>query len=103
MFRQIVKSAIDKERLEFVETPRDDESIPISHDGKRFLHRLLQADPFKENVKTAGDEIKVSSKEVVEKHNEHNLEGENSIEATMEMPRTRGQQANPMIDESKPI
>ena len=31
-----------------------------------------------------------------------NLEGENSIEATMETPRTGGQQANPMIDESKP-
>ena len=90
MFRQIVKSAIDKGRLRIVETPKDDQSIPIGPDGKRFLHRLLQADPFKENVKTAGDGIKVSSKEVVEEHNEHNLEGKNSIKATMETPRTGG-------------
>ena len=102
MFRQIVKSAIEKGRLKFVETPRDDQSISIGPGGKRFLHRLLQADPFKENVKTVGDGIKVSSKEFVEEHNEHNLEGENSIKATMETPRTGGQQANPMIDESKP-
>ena len=73
MFRQIVKSAIDKGRLKFVETPKDDQSIPIGPDGKRFLHRLLQADPFKENVKAEGDGIKLSSKEVVEEHNEHNL------------------------------
>ena len=90
MFRQIVKSAIDKGRLKFVETPRDHQSIPIGPDGRKFLHRLLQADPFKEKVKTAGDGIKLSSKEVVEEHNEHNLEGENSIEATMETPRTGG-------------
>ena len=51
MFRQIVKSAIDKGRLKFVETPRDDQSIPIGPDGRKFLHRLLQADPFKEEVK----------------------------------------------------
>ena len=90
MFRQIVKSAIDKGRLKFVETPKDDQSIPIGPDGRKFLHRLLQADPFKEKVKTAGDGIKLSSKEVVEEHNEHNLEGENSIEATMKTPRTGG-------------
>ena len=64
------------------------------------MHRLLQAGPFKEEVKTAGDGVKLSSKEVVEEHNEHNFEGENSIEATMETPRTRGQQANPMIGAS---
>ena len=90
MFRQIVKSAIEKGRLKFVETPRDDQSIPIGPDGKKFLHRLLQADPFKENVKAAGDGIKLSRKEVVEEHNEHNLEGESSIEATMKTPRTGG-------------
>ena len=76
--------------MKFVETPRDDRSIPIGPDGKKFLHRLLQADPFKENVKAAGDGIKLSSKQVIEEHNEHNLEGESSIEATMETPRTRG-------------
>lgn len=90
MFRQIVKSDIDKGRLKFVETPKDDQSFPIGPDGRKFLHRLLQADPLKEKVKTAGDGIKLSNKEVVEEHNEHNLEGENSIEATMEMLRTRG-------------
>ena len=42
------------------------------------------------NVKSAGDGIKLSSKEVVEEHNEHNLEGDNSIEAIMETPRTGG-------------
>lgn len=46
--------------------------------------------------------INLSCKEVVEEHNEHNLKGENSMEATMETPRTGRQQANPMIDESKP-
>ena len=66
MFRQIVKLAIEKGRLKFVETPRDDHSIPIGHDGKKFLHRLLQADPSKEKVKTAGDGIMLSSKEVAE-------------------------------------
>ena len=59
MFLQIVQSAIDKGRLKFVETPRDDQSIPIGPHGRKFLHRLLQADPFKEKVKTAGDGIKL--------------------------------------------
>ena len=90
MFRQIVKSAIDKGWLKFVETPKDDQSIPIGPDGRKFLHRLLQADPFKEKVKTAGDGIKISRREVVEEHNEHNLEGENSIEAIMETPKDWG-------------
>ena len=87
MFRQIVKSAIEKGRLKFVETPRDDQSIPIGPDGKKFLHRLLQADPFKENVKAAGDGIKLSSKEVVEERNGYKLEGDNSTEDTMKMLR----------------
>ena len=43
-----------------------------------------------------------SSKQVVEEHNEHNLEAENSVESTMKMPRTGGQQANPMIDVGEP-
>ena len=74
MFRQIVKSTIEKGRLKFVETPRDDQSVSIGPHGKKFLRRLLQADPFKEKVKVACDGIKLSSKEVVEEHNEHNLE-----------------------------
>ena len=41
MFRQIVQLAIDKGRLKFVETPRDDQSILIGPAGKKFLHRLL--------------------------------------------------------------
>ena len=100
IFRQIVKSSIEKGRLKFVETPRDDQSVPIGPDGKKFLHRLLQADPFKENVKTIGDGIKLSSKQVFEEHNEHNLEGENSIEVTMKKLRTGGQQENPKIGAS---
>ena len=62
MFRQIIKSTIDKGRLKFLETPRDDQSVPIGPDGRKFLHRLLQVDPFKEKVKIAGDGIKLSSK-----------------------------------------
>ena len=53
-------------------------------------------------VRPVGNGIKLSSKEVVQEHNDNILEGENSIEATMETPRTGGQQANPMIDERKP-
>jgi hypothetical protein len=87
--------------LKLVETPRDDQSIPIGPDGKMFMHRLLQADPFKEKVKTAGDGIKLSSKQVVEEHNELNLESENSIDATMKTPTTGGQQENPKIDASQ--
>ena len=62
MFLQIFKSAIDKGRLKFVETPRDDQSILIGLDGRTFLHRLLQVDPFEQKVKTTGDGIKLSSK-----------------------------------------
>ena len=65
MFRQIVKSAIEKGRLKFVETPRDDQSIPIGPDGRKFLYRLLQADPFKEKVKTAGDGISFQVKKLL--------------------------------------
>ena len=102
MFRQIVKSTIDKGRLRFVETSRDDQSIPIGPEGKKFLHRLLQADPFKhEKVKTADNGIKPSSKKVVQEHNDNIFEGENSIEATMKTPRTGGQQENPKVDASK--
>ena len=91
MFRQIVKSTIDKGRLKFVETPRDDQSILIGPNGKRFLNRLLQHDSFKdEKLKTTGDGIKLSSKEVVQEHNENILEGMSSIEDTMKTPRTRG-------------
>ena len=50
MFRQIVKLAIDKGRLKLVETPRDDQSILIGPNGKMFVHRLLQADPFNKKV-----------------------------------------------------
>ena len=91
MFRQIVKSAIEKGRLKFVETPRDYQSIPVGPDEFFFLHQLLQDDPFKhEKVKTTGDEIKLSSKKVIEEHNEHKLEGKNFIEGTMKRPRTGG-------------
>ena len=55
MFHQIVKSTIDKGRLKFVETPKDDQSILIGPNGRKFLYRLLQADPFKVKVKTAGE------------------------------------------------
>mgnify|MGYP005838561297 CR=1 FL=1 len=60
MFRQIVKSAIDRGRLRFAETPKGDQSILIGPDGKRFLHRLLQADLFQqEKVKTMDNGIKL--------------------------------------------
>ena len=76
--------------MKFVQTPKDDQSIPIGLDGKKFLHRLLQVDPFKEKVKTAGDGIKLSSKEVVQAHNENILEGMSSIEVTMENAKDWG-------------
>jgi hypothetical protein len=88
--------------LKFVETPRDDQSIPIGLDGKSFLHRLLQADPFKhEKVKTTDNGINLSSKEVVQEHNHNILDGENSTKVTMKTPSTGGQQENPKIDASK--
>ena len=103
MFRQIVKSAIEKGRLRFVETSKDDQSIPIGPDGNFFLHRLLQADSLNdEKVKTVDDGIKFSSKEVVQEHNEDILEGRNSIKVAQKTPSTGGQQANPVINESKP-
>ena len=102
MFHHIVKQAIDKGRLKFVETPKDDQSIPIGPDGKRFLNRLLQDDSFKdEKVKTTGDGIKLSSKEVVQEHNENILEGMSSIKDTMKTARTGGQQENPKINASQ--
>ena len=102
MFRQIVKSAIDKGRLKFVETPRDDQSIPIGPNEKRFLNRLLPDDSFKdEKVKTTGDGIKLSSKEVVQEHNDNILEGKNSIKVALKMPSTGRQQENPKIDASQ--
>src|SRR3954466_13853085 len=56
MFHQIVKSAIDSGRLKLVKTPRDHHAIPIGPDDKKFLHRLLQVESFKDKkVKTAGD------------------------------------------------
>ena len=67
-----------------------------------ILNRLLQDDSFKdEKVKTTGDGIKLSSKEVVQEHNENILEGMSSIEDTMKTPRTGGQQSNPKIDGRK--
>ena len=66
------------------------------------MNRLLQDDSFKdEKVKTTGDGIKLSSKKVVQEHNENILEGMSSIEDTMKTPRTGGQQSNPEIDTSK--
>src|SRR3954468_5161232 len=102
MFRQIVKSAIDSGRLKLVKTPKDDHAIPIGPDGKKFLHRLLQADPFEDKkVKTACDGIKLSSKRVIHEHNDDILEGGSSIKVPMKTPNTGGQQANPNIDARK--
>ena len=102
VFHQIVKSGIDKGRLIFVGTLKDDQSIPSDPDGKKVLHQLLQADSLSdEKVKTVDDGIKFSSKEVVQEHSENILEGMSSIEDTMKTPRTGGQQSNPKIDASK--
>src|ERR1041385_6311127 len=105
MFRQIVKSAIDSGRLKLVKTPRDHHDIPIGPDGKKFLqflHRLLQADSFKDKkVKTTGDGIKLSRTQIIPERNDDILEGENSVKVTMKTPSTGGQQANPKIDARK--
>ena len=90
MLHQIVKSAINKGQLRIVETRKDDQSIPIGLDGKKFLRLLLQADPSKEKVKTTSEGIKLSCKEFVEGHNEDKLGGENSFEATMKTIRIGG-------------
>ena len=93
MFCQIVKSAIGKGQLKLIETPRDDQSILIGPDGEQFLYRLLQADPSKhEEVRPVGNGIKLSSKEVVQEHDDNILEGKNSIEVAQKMPNTGGQQ-----------
>ena len=102
MFRQIVKSAIDSGRLKLVKIPKDDHAIPICPDGKKFLHRLLQADSFEDKkVKTACDGIKLSSKQVIHEHNDDILEGGSSIKVPMKTPNTGGQQANSKIDARK--
>lgn len=102
MFRKIVKSAIDKGRLRFVETPKDDQSIPICLDGKKQLHWLLQVDSLNDKkVKTADIGIKLSRKKVVQEHNDNIIVGKNSIKVAMKTPNTRGQQENPKIDASK--
>jgi hypothetical protein len=76
--------------LKLVETPRDDQSILIGPDGKRFLYRLLQADPSKhEKVKPVDNGIKLSSKKVVQEHNDNILEG-NSIKVAVKTLSTRG-------------
>src|ERR1041385_3812650 len=99
MFRQIVKSAIDSRWLKLVKTPRDHHAIPIGPDGKKFLHRLLQADSFKDKkVKTAGDGIKLSRTQIIPERNNDILEGENSFKVTMKMPSIGAQQENPKID-----
>ena len=91
IFREIVKSAIDSGRLKLVKTLRDHHAIPIGPDGRFFLHRLLQADPFKDKkVKTASDGIKLSCKEIIHEHRDDILDGEGSIEVTMKTPSTGG-------------
>ena len=91
MFHQIVQSAINKGWVKFVGTQIDGQYIPVgSLDGQKLLHRLTQADSFKdEKVKVAYDGIKVSSKEIVRVHNEDILEGGNSIKVTMKTLNTR--------------
>jgi len=102
MFRQIVRSAIHSGRLKFVETPRDDQAIPIGPDGKKILHRLLQADPFKDKkVKAAGDGIKLSSAKIIHEHNDDILEGNGSIKVTVKTSSTGGQHESPKIDACK--
>ena len=74
--------------MRLVETPRDDHAIL---DGKKFLHRLLQADPFEDKkVKTASDGIKLSSAKVIHEHNDDILEGNGSIKVTVKTPSTGG-------------
>ena len=71
MFRQIVKSAIDSGRLKLVKTPKDDHAILIGLDGRKFLHRLLQADPFEDKkVKIACDGIRLSSTQIIHEHHD---------------------------------
>ena len=47
IFRQIVQSAIDKGRLSFSESKRNDQFAEIGHNGEMLSNRLLQADSCK--------------------------------------------------------
>jgi hypothetical protein len=78
MFRQIVQSAIDKGRLPFAETHVNDQLNSIGLDGNNLLHRLLQADSFKgEKASTGEDGLKPSSetRDIAEEHVEDILVG----------------------------
>ena len=66
MFHQIVKSAIDKVRLDFGETHMDDWSIVIGLDDINILHQLPQADSsIDEQVHIEDTGIESSSKEII--------------------------------------
>ena len=93
MFRQIVQSAIDKGRLSFAETHVNDQLNLIGLDGNNILHRLLQADSFKgEKVSTGEDGLKPSSetRDIAEVHIEDILEGGKSIQVASKTSSTVG-------------
>jgi hypothetical protein len=85
--------------LKFVEAHIYDRSILIGLDGKKLLHRLPQADSFKDmQVHAEDDGIESSGIEIIHEETEYVLEGKHSIDATTKTISTRGQQENSKID-----
>jgi hypothetical protein len=85
--------------LKFVEAHIYDRSILIGLDGKKLLHRLPQADSFKDmQVHAEDDGIESSGIEIIHEETEYVLEGKHSIDATTKTTSTRGQQENSKID-----
>nr|XP_040243901.1 stress response protein NST1-like [Aegilops tauschii subsp. strangulata] len=109
--QQELKDAVTK--CEGLEEQKKDRSTELTSLMSEVKEAQTEAQSYKqelrqvrlivddEKVKTTGDGIKLSSKEVVQEHNENILEGMSSIKDTMKTPMTGGQQSNPKIDASK--
>ena len=75
------------------------QSYQIGLDGDQMLTRLSQADSSKgQQVHTNDDGVKSSSKDIVKKCINNNLEDGNSIKATLATSSTRGQRENSKTD-----
>ena len=95
----VIHQAAQSRRLKFVEARSYEQSDQIGFDGDQMLTRLSQADSSKgQQVHTNDDGVKSSSKDMVKKCINNNLEDGNSIKATMATSSTGGQQENSKTD-----
>ena len=95
----VIHQAAQSRRLKFVEARSYDQSDQIGFDGDQMLTRLSQADsPKGQQVHTNDDGVKSSSKDIVKKCINNNLEDENSMKSTMETSSTGGQPENSKTD-----